>query len=147
MLLIVLLTLADIGPRPMPNTPGPMKPEPKRTFADGPALEPADALQRWLDAQVDAAGKPKRVRLPVVVMQREHGLERTGFVGSEKGLALQLDDSSMGVSLADHFHRVCKDATRCVLLLDGTVQKGSLRILWIQGVKGDAPTKAQVEVP
>ena len=119
----------------------------KRTFADGPALEPADALQKWLDAQVDSAGKPKRVRLPVVVTQGEHGFERRGFVGTEKGLALQLDDTAMGVSLADHAHRVCKDAKRCVLLLDGTVQKGTLRILWIQAVKGEAPTKAQVEVP
>lgn len=126
----------------------PMTPEPQRTFADGPALEPAEALQAWLKAQVTDAGAPRRVRLPVVVSQRSPvGVERVGHVGTAKGLALELDDSSMGVGLADHFRRVSEGAPSCVLLLDGvmTGERG-FRILWIQKLKGPAPTVAQVEV-
>lgn len=146
--LIVLLTLADVAPRPMVDKPRPLQPEPQRVFAEGPALEPAEGLAAWLDKQLTADGKRRRVRLPVVVKRGEmpHAVERTGFVGSEKGLALELDDTAMGVSLADHVHRVCGEAASCALLLDGTVEKGRLRILWIQKVGAVAPTKALVEV-
>jgi len=154
---IVLLTLlvstahADIGPRPMPkpkSSPGPMTPEPKRTFADGPDLTATEALSKWIDQQRDEQGNPKRVRLPVLVKKgaQPGGVERKGFVGDEKGLTLELDDSAMGVSLADRYHQFCKEAPSCVLLLDGVVEKGRFRIRWIQAVVGPAPVKAQVEL-
>jgi hypothetical protein len=153
----VLLTLlvctahADIGPRPMPKpkSPGPMTPEPKRTFADGPEVAATDALRSWLDQQRDEQGRPRRVRLPVLVKKgaQPGGVDRKGFVGDEKGLTLELDDTSMGVSLADRYHQLCKEAPSCVLVLDGVVEKGRLRILWIQAVVGSPPLKAQVEVP
>lgn len=125
-----------------------MTPEPERTFADGPALEPAEALLTWLKAQQDAMGRPKRVRLPIVVtMSSPLGIDKTGHVGTTKGLALQLDDASMGVPLADHMRRSAKDATSTVLLLDGLLVDGTtFRVLWVQPLKGAAPTVAQVEV-
>ncbi|MER2562525.1 MAG: hypothetical protein ABTQ32_17505 [Myxococcaceae bacterium] len=150
--LLSSIAIADIAPpKPMrkPNpAPGPMTPEPERTFADGPALEPAEALRTWLEAQKDAMGRPKRVRLPVVVtMKSPLGIDRTGHVGTEKGLALELDDTSMGVPLSDHVRRSAKGATSTVLLLDGLLVEGkTFRVLWVQPLKGAAPTVAQVEV-
>ncbi len=125
-----------------------MTPEPERTFADGPALEPAEALLTWLKAQQDAMGRPKRVRLPVVVtMSSPLGTDKTGHVGTAKGLALELDNGSMGVPLSDHVRRSAKGATSTVLLLDGLLIDGkTFRVLWVQPVKGAAPTVAQVEV-
>lgn len=121
-----------------------MKPEPKRAFAEGPRLSARDELRTWLDQQ----GSTKRVRLPVLVKKGERpgGVEKQGFVGDEKGLALELDDTALGVSLADRYHQFCKEAASCVLLLDGTVEKGRLRVLWVQALSGPAPTTAQVEV-
>lgn len=152
-LLIVLFAstaLADIGPRPMPKpkAPGPMTPEPKRTFADGPSLSEQEALRSWLAKQVDEQGKPKRVRLPVLVKRGSQpgGVEKKGFVGDEKGLALELDDSALGVSLADRYRQYCKEADACVLLLDGAMEKDRFRVLWVQAVTGPALVKAQVEV-
>lgn len=124
-----------------------MTPEPQRRFADGPRLD-SPTLLAWLGSMTTDAGQPRRVRLPVLVKRRAPGaVERRAFVGNEKGLELELDDSSMGVGLADHFHRVCRDAPSCVLLLDGVLvgQRG-FRILWIEAVKGEPPTVAQVEV-
>lgn len=124
-----------------------MTPEPERTFADGPALEPSEALRAWLEAQKDAMGRPRRVRLPVLVtMTSALGIDKTGHVGSAKGLALELDDSSMGVPLADHVRRSAKEATSTVLLLDGLVDGKTFRVLWVQQVTGAAPTVAKVEV-
>lgn len=151
--LLSSLAVADIAPRklmrkPTPAAPGPMTPEPERTFADGPALEPAEALLTWIRAQQDAMGRPKRVRLPVVVtMTSPLGIDKTGHVGTEKGLALELDDGSMGVPLSDHVRRSAKDAKSTVLLLDGLLVDGkTFRVLWVQPVTGAAPKVAQVEV-
>lgn len=124
-----------------------MTPEPERTFADGPALEPSEALRTWLEAQKDAMGRPRRVRLPVLVtMSSPLGIDKTGHVGTAKGLALELDDSSMGVPLADHVRRAAKETTSTVLLLDGLVDGKTFRVLWVQQLKGAAPTVAKVEV-
>ncbi|MBL8920315.1 MAG: hypothetical protein JNJ54_15720 [Myxococcaceae bacterium] len=142
--LLAVTSFADVAP-PMPARP--LTPEPQRRFADGPRLDSA-GLHAWLKSMVNDAGQPRRVRLPVLVKSRSPvGVERTAFVSSEKGLALELDDSAMGVGLADHYRRVCKGAPSCVLLLDGVLQgERGFRILWIQPVRGEAPTLAQVEV-
>lgn len=124
-----------------------MTPEPQRRFAEGPRLD-SPTLHTWLKSMVSDAGQPRRVRLPVLVKGRAPlGVERTAFVGTENGLSLELDDSAMGVGLADHYRRVCRDAPSCVLLLDGVLHgERGFRVLWIQPVKGEAPTVAQVEV-
>jgi hypothetical protein len=124
-----------------------MKPEPKRNFADGAPLRPAAALKTWLGKQVDAKGKPRRVRLPVEVTVLPTGVDRRGFVGGEKGLALTLDDSAMGVGLADHARRARDGGSGCTLLLDGVmVGADGFKVLWISKLEGPAPTVAQVEV-
>ncbi len=124
-----------------------MKPEPKRTFTEGPSLLPAEALKTWLGKQVDAKGKPRRVRLPVDVTVMPTGVERRGLVGGEKGLALTLDDSSMGVGLADHARRARDGGSGCTLLLDGVmVGADGFKVLWISKLEGATPTIAQVEV-
>jgi hypothetical protein len=124
-----------------------MKPEPKRTFANGPAFLPAAALKTWLATQVDAKGKPRRVRLPVDVTVLPTGVERRGLVGGEQGLALTLDDSSMGVGLADHARRARDGGLGCTLLLDGVmVGADGFKVSWISRLEGPAPTVAQVEV-
>ena len=124
-----------------------MKPEPKRTFAEGPSLLPTAALKTWLGKQVDEKGKPRRVRLPVELTVLPTGVDRRGFVGGEKGLALTLDDSSMGVGLADHARRARDGGSGCTLLLDGVmVGVDGFKVLWISKLEGPAPTVAQVEV-
>lgn len=124
-----------------------MKPEPKRTFTDGPALLPAEALKTWLGKQVDAKGKPRRVRLPFDVTVLPTGVERRAVVGGEKGLVLTLDDSAMGVGLADHARRARDGGSSCTLLLDGVmVGNDGFKVLWISKLEGPAPTVAQVEV-
>lgn len=124
-----------------------MKPEPKRTFAEGPSLLPAAALKTWLGTQVDAKGKPRRVRLPVDITVLPTGVARRGLVGGEQGLALTLDDSAMGVGLADHARRARDGGSGCTLLLDGVmVGADGFKVLWISKLEGPAPTVAQVEV-
>jgi hypothetical protein len=145
--LLTLVAHADIAP-PRPMLPRPMTPEPQRRFADGPRLD-SPTLHAWLKSMVTDAGQPRRVRLPVLMTRRPPvGVERLARVGGAQGLELELDDSAMGVGLADHYRRVGGDAPSCVLLLDGvlTGERG-FRILWIQPVKGPTPTVAQVEVP
>ncbi|MBE2248532.1 MAG: hypothetical protein IAE78_03210 [Myxococcus sp.] len=124
-----------------------MRPEPKRTFVDGVALFPKDELRRWLERQVDAKGKPRRVRLPVVVTLHVAGIDRRGFVGNEQGLVLRLDDSAMGVGLADHARRNGDGGMTSTLLLDGVlVGDDGFRVLWIAKLEGRVPGVAQVEV-
>lgn len=124
-----------------------LKPEPKRTFTSGPSLLPREALEAWLGRQVDAKGNARRVRLPVDVTLLVTGVERRGFVGGEKGLALTLDDSAMGVGLADHARRALDGGSSCTLLLDGVmVGAEGFKVLWISTLEGPAPTVAQVEV-
>lgn len=101
----------------------------------------------WLRKQVDAKGHARRVRLPVDLTLLVTGVERRGFVGGAKGLALTLDDSAMGVGLADHARRAGDGGSSCTLLLDGVmVGADTFKVLWISTLEGPAPTVAQVEV-
>lgn len=89
------------------NEPGPMQPYPDITYAKGPSTaEPKEALLKWLEAQIDADGSPKRVRMPVTIRFRD-GAMRSIAGGTVGTLDIQLSDSNLGVSLADHVRREC----------------------------------------
>lgn len=146
---VVLLAVAPITlaetPHPM-SRPGPMTPEPKRTWEKGPPLLPAETLKAWLAKQVDAQGKPRRVRLPVTVTLTPTGVDHRGVVGGGAGLVLELDDSFMGVGLADHARSAAKGKPTVTLLVDGTLAgDGRLQVAWIARVDSATPGHAEVE--
>ena len=103
--------LAACSPTPGPtmkkNEPGPMKPYPEISYERGPAANTSkDSLLKWLEAQVGADGEPKLVRMPVTIRFRDGMGIEGGTVGE---LDIHLSDSNLGVALADHVRRECKD--------------------------------------
>jgi hypothetical protein len=85
------------------------------------ALVPAAQLIAWLDAQQDA-GKPRRLRLPMVLKPSITGYSNSDArVGAAAdALVVNLDDSSLGMSLSDRAKRVCPaGAPTCAIWVDG----------------------------
>jgi hypothetical protein len=82
------------------------RPHPPSVTAEGPAIRPAAPLLAWLDREARSdSGERRRFRLPVVVRHDVRGVT-AAFVGvtddpDADTLSLALDDSAMGVSLAD----------------------------------------------
>ncbi|MBW2254949.1 MAG: hypothetical protein JRI25_10180 [Deltaproteobacteria bacterium] len=89
-------------------------------FVDGPALSPSADLVAWFEG--DGAGK--LVQLPVVVTPSPLGLA-SGHVGvlpeppGADALLLKLDDTAMGVSLADKIRGDCPAGQACVIWVEG----------------------------
>lgn len=88
-------------------------------YVRGPAVSDSAELVAWLATQV------RRVRLPVVIEQRS---PTHGYVGP---LAIELDDTALGISLADRLRTLGGD--RCALWLEGrwTRAQGSRYVLAI----------------
>jgi hypothetical protein len=85
------------------------------------ALVPAARLIAWLDAQHDA-GKPRRLRLPVVLQPSITGFSNSGArVGpAADALVVNLDDTALGISLSDRAKRVCPaGAPACAMWVEG----------------------------
>lgn len=99
-----------------------LSPAPDWPTVHGPATDDADALLRWLGAQLDDEGRPATVRLPVRVALGEAGGASRGahvVTRSGDGLALQLEDSALGVRLADRTRQAFPGARGGALWLEG----------------------------
>ncbi len=106
---------------PMRMTPGGAT-----DFAPGPAIDPPDALLKWLESV--KAGPRKRIKLPVVVRFADKyrlGIG-TAFVGTTLSeppagaVRLDLDDTGLGIGLLDTLRDLCaKEAAGCALWLEG----------------------------
>jgi hypothetical protein len=89
------------------------------SYVRGPAVANSAELVAWLATQA------RRVRLPVVIDPRS---PTHGYVGP---LAIELDDTALGISLADRVRSLGGD--RCALWLEGrwTRAQGSRYVLAI----------------
>ena len=91
-----------------------------RSFVRGPSTSPAGALEAWLDQQ-PGDGEPPRLRLPVVLQPAQVGFSlRDARIGNgADALVVRLDDTALGIGLADHARRHCQGQTRCALWIEG----------------------------
>lgn len=88
----------------------------------GPATDDGEVLGRWLSAQLDDEGRPATVRLPVrIALDAIGGASREAHVvtRSGDGLALRLDDSALGISLADRTRQAFPGTAGGALWLEG----------------------------
>jgi hypothetical protein len=122
-----------------------LRPHAELTFTRGHALSPPAALRAWLDQQ----GK-KLVRAPVTVDTDPLGSVRGARLGE---LAVTLDDSALGISLADRLRHACPDAATCRVWLEGlwdasNPAEPTLRLRrFVREVQGSEPADAvEVEV-
>ncbi len=90
------------------------------TFVEGPSVAAPAALLSWFEGE----GAGKRVRVPVVVKPSPLGLS-SGYIAANaavpeaQGLSLQLDDSTLGVSLADRIRSDCEFDVPCLIWIEG----------------------------
>lgn len=98
-----------------------------RAFRPGPAILPSTELREWLDG-LERNGPRPLVRLPVVIeFTSPHRLSIArawiGGPGPEPApgsIRLRLDDSGMGIPLAEASRRECPgEAPSCALWLEG----------------------------
>lgn len=98
-----------------------MREEPR--FLRGPEVSPSGPLLGWIARQQESDGKPRVIRLPVsLALIRDGGAISSAHVGvadAPDALALELDDSSLGISLRERVHEKCPDTQRCDLWLEG----------------------------
>lgn len=89
-------------------------------FERGPQVTPVEQLIAWLDAQ-QRDGKPRLVRLPVVLARRGPGFSTVGarIGGASDALTVFVDDAKLGIGLADRARTACKDTPTCALWLEG----------------------------
>lgn len=122
----------------MPNDPDMrLRPHVDVPFTRGPDLEPSAALTAWLGAQ----GR-RLVRIPVEILVEGPGRTRNARLGT---LALALEDSALGISLADHVRRTCPDAATCRAWLEGYWDPSTPDVPTLQlrrFVRGVAPGEA-----
>jgi len=126
---------------------GRKKPEPPRTFVDGPTIDPPAKLLEWLE-KTAAAEPSRRIRLPVVV--RFTNQHRIGLDGGHIGVSaavtpdaiqVSLDDTAMGISLLDRVRGACPDEkeTSCAVWLEGTWAGGPDRKFRVFSLVGANP--------
>ncbi len=87
-----------------------LQPSPKRAFVRGPTLAPAETLVARL-----AAHTGRLLRMPVVVERTPLGA-RGGTLG---GVRVLLEDSALGISLADRVRTACPGEGPCTVWLEG----------------------------
>lgn len=90
-------------------------------FVHGPSTARAASLGKWLEHHHDTVRLPVLVRLGV-----GRGTLAGGEVLSKDPLALRLEDSALGVSLADRARAACPDSDSCALWLEGTWRNDGL---------------------
>lgn len=93
--------------------------------ADSPThpLVPRAELIAWLDANGlrPELGAAPVLKLPVTITWGEHRLTIAGArLGGDDGLAVNLDDSALGISLKDRARNKCPaDRPSCRILIEG----------------------------
>lgn len=117
------------------NRPRNKRPRPPTTWIDGPDVSNRALVLKWLDG----LGPGARVRLPVgLVRSPLGGVEHATVVGGpltadgrakrHDGLVLALDDSRLGISLADRIRATCGAQTDkpCAMWIMGEWRAGPL---------------------
>jgi hypothetical protein len=89
-------------------------------FARGAALTPQNKLVAWLDAQ-KLDGKPRLLRLPIVLSRGQLGFDisKAKVGAAADALEIYVNDSMMGVGLADRAEDKCGDAATCAFHVEG----------------------------
>ncbi|MBK7859434.1 MAG: hypothetical protein IPJ65_12585 [Archangiaceae bacterium] len=99
--------------------------EPGSVFKQGPKLGDAKAATAWLAKQTVP------VKLPVTVKRGQVGFSSHGATCG--ALTLELDDTALGVALADRAEQACPKAATCELWLIGTFKAGTLSVTKVAG--------------
>jgi hypothetical protein len=132
---------------PLESHPMQLGASPTLAFVHGPSTASAGGLRKWLEHQHDT------VRLPVLVTKGASGQILTG---TKELFPLSLDDSALGVSLADRVRTACPDADQspratdqCALWLEGTWRNAGLFVTRVlHPVSAEERTHyVQLEVP
>lgn len=120
---------------------------PTLAFVHGPSLANVPALGKWLELQHDTVRLPVLVTLGVARSTVSGGQVLTGSTSS---LPLSLDDSALGISLADRARSACPGADACPLWLEGTWRDAGLFVTRVvRAVSAEErarPLFAQLEV-
>lgn len=116
----------------------PLTPSPELEFVDGPVIADADALREWLAAH---DGDLRQLRLPVSM---DNGVGVSNFaVGS---VAIDVDDTALGISLADRARSRCGTQARCRLWLEGYWSGSCLSLRRVGDPVSDEDLHAAIEV-
>jgi hypothetical protein len=98
-----------------------LTPTPLLDFIDGPSATDEPALRAWLKAR---ESDKHELRLPVAMENSGTGL-RNFKVGA---VAIEVDDTALGISLHDRVRALCGDAERCSAWLEGYWAQGRLSL-------------------
>lgn len=102
-----------------------LRPHKKRTFVAGPSLIPSQDLLAWLEGLPGGV----RVRLPVVIGSPDDKgtFRHDAFIAESPddlngdSILVQLDDTAMGIPLAEHLRRYrSEETTERAIWLEGT---------------------------
>jgi hypothetical protein len=116
----------------------PLTPYPARVYVDGPELADKPSLVAWLAIH---DGDTRQLKLPVSMDKL--GIGVTSFeVG---GIPIQVSDSALGVSLADHVRTKCKGRASCRLWLEGYWSANTLHLRRVGELVGDEVACVAIE--
>ncbi|MFO1054615.1 MAG: hypothetical protein U1F36_20525 [Planctomycetota bacterium] len=121
-----------------------MTPAPVHPFVHGPALADGPALAQWL-AKRAADGARPLVRLPVLVLLANppSTVQGARLLGAAPDAAtLTLDDSALGIGLADRARQACPGAAECPLWLEGRWTGAGFAVTHVGAVVSDAERQA-----
>src|SRR5262245_6865861 len=98
----------------------------QRRFDRGPEIMPSSELvswlDRWLERQKATTERRGRLRIPVLVSVSEIGAVAKAQIGPNNrsdAIKLRLNDSALGISLADRVRQMCGSRTECALWIEG----------------------------
>ncbi len=126
-LLVAVAALACNGPggppleSPAPETSvTPTNPDASDRFVQGPPLAPRADLLAWLEGD----GEGALLQIPVVVHLSPLGID-SAHIGAQAdaprddAVRLKLDDTALGISLAERLREHCSDGDPCIVWLEG----------------------------
>lgn len=97
-----------------------MTPYAEKAKEKGPSLEPADALKAWLNDGGDSV-----VRVPLTVTKTP-----PSFAEARIGtLSVDIDDSALGISLAERIRMACAEQKTCTVWVEGRWRDGTLKVV------------------
>jgi hypothetical protein len=116
----------------------PLTPYPELDFVDGPPVGDDDALANWLAAH---DGDRRQLRLPVSMDNL--GIAVANFVVGH--IAIHVDDTALGVSLADRVRAKSEGQARLQLWLEGYWSAGTLHLRRVGDRVGEETVRAAIE--
>lgn len=114
---VLLALLGGCATAPVQPVGRPLTAYAEKPKEKGPALEPPEVLRKWFEDGGDSV-----VRVPLTVTQQP----LTARIGS---LNVQLDDSALGISLAERVRMACGGEKSCTVWVEGRWRDGVLRVI------------------